>query len=203
MSKWTFGTLLACLALSVNWADAQPGGATPILVLDLDRAVKECEQQIDIVEGVQAEADADNKKYEPQVKKLQAEAKALMEQDLTQRDKEWEAAVEKALLEEGKLKAIAAFKKIKLQGKLAKAMEKLMIAAKEQAEIVRKNRGAFVVIISKLSPVVFKTDNDIKDELVSRRVLAHDPNIDITKEVIKRMNAAYKKAKKAKKAKGG
>ena len=58
MNKWTLGVVLACLALSVNWADAQgaPPAANPVLVLDLGVATTKCEEQTDIIEAVERKA---------------------------------------------------------------------------------------------------------------------------------------------------
>ena len=51
MSKWTLGIVLACMALSVGWADNGGMKLAPVLVLDLNHAIESCEQPTGYVEN--------------------------------------------------------------------------------------------------------------------------------------------------------
>jgi hypothetical protein len=55
-----------------------------------------------------------------------------------------------------------------------------------------KERGAEIVLLTKTGPFEVGSDRDFEQELVMRRVLCCDDALDITDEVIKRMNAWYK-----------
>ena len=74
-----------------------------------------------------------------------------------------------------------------------------MKSAREAAEEIRVARKAMIVFTSKMTPIKFESQNDLKSELISRRVICVDTKAgaDITKEVLALMNKAFKARQKA------
>ncbi|MHC4957766.1 MAG: OmpH/Skp family outer membrane protein [Planctomycetota bacterium] len=201
MQKLSTGVVLACLVLSVGWAQGdkpvQPA-PTPILIVDVQHVIETCKEHAALVAGLKAQADAKQKQFEGEVKALQAKQKELTEKSPTMRDDKWYEDLRAALLKQGELKALEAFHNVNLQDKVGRGIQDLLFSAKKAAEVIRKQRGAQFVIMSKMSPIKLATEEDFKDELLRRRVLTHDKKsgVDITADVIKRMDAEFVKRQK-------
>jgi Skp family chaperone for outer membrane proteins len=75
---------------------------------------------------------------------------------------------------------------------LARATQQLLLGAQQEAREVMRERGAEVVLLSNTGPFEIGSDADFQQELVMRRVLCCVDEIDITGDVIKRMNAWYR-----------
>ena len=190
MNKWLLCALAVCLTVSVS-------SGQDILVFDLPRAVDECDEHADLVGKLKKEAADLKTKYGDRVKQLQVEQKTLLEKTLSLRSAKWYVDVKKSLMKEGELKAIEAFHRVEIGDKILRGMQALMLSAREAANEIRKERGAKVVLVSKTAPIRFESENDLKDELLNRRVISIGGKADITNDVLKRMNAAYKARKKA------
>jgi Skp family chaperone for outer membrane proteins len=199
MQKLSTGVVLACLVLSVGWAQgdkaAQPA---PVLVVDVQHVIETCKEHAALVAKLKAQADAKQKQFEGEVKALQAKQKELTEKAPNMRNAQWYADLRAALLKQGELKALEAFHNVNLQDKVGRGIEALLFSAKKAAEMIRRERGAQLVIMSKMSAIKLATEEDFKDELLRRRVLAHDKKsgVDITDAVIKRMDAEFDKRQK-------
>ena len=191
MNKWLLCALAGCLALSVSSGQGNQQGPD-VLVLDLEYVIDNCDEHADLVGKLERTAKGLQKKYSGQVRDLQQAQQTLLEQTLSLRGADWYPAVKKSLLKEGELKGIEAFHKVEFGDKILRGMEALMKSAKEAAEQIRAARRAKIVLISKMTPIKFESQNDLKSELISRRVMCVDrrAGADITKEVLDIMNKA-------------
>ena len=198
MNKWLLCALAGCLALSVSSGQGNQQGPD-VLVLDLEYVIDNCDEHADLVGKLQKTAKGLQKKYSGQVRDLQQAQQKLLEKTLSLRGADWYPAVKKSLLKEGELKGIEAFHKVEFGDKILRGMEALMKSAKEAAEQIRAARKAKIVLISKMTPIKFESQNDLKSELISRRVMCVDrrAGADITKEVLDIMNKGFKARKKA------
>ena len=105
MNKWLLCALAGCLALSVSWGQGNQVGPD-ILILDLRKAVDDCDEHADLVGGLRKKADQLRAQYTGEVRKLQEEQKELLKKTLSMRGADWYRDVEKSLRKEGQFKAI-------------------------------------------------------------------------------------------------
>jgi len=198
MNKWLLCAVAGSLALSVSWGQGKQVGPD-VLVLDLQKVVDSCEEHADLVGKLRKQADDLQNEYAGKVRTLQEKQKSLLSQTLSMRGADWYTAVKESLLKEGEYKAIEAFEKVRFGDQISRGMEALMISAREAAQEIMKARKSKIVLISKMSPIKFETENDIKDELISRRVMCVDrkAGANITADVLKLMNEKYAARKKA------
>jgi Skp family chaperone for outer membrane proteins len=193
MQKWIIGLVATCLVLSIGWAQ---GTKEPVdgkvLVLDLQRAVEECDEHRDMVAALRKRAAEKKKEMEGQITTLQADNEELMKTSLTQRDEAWYERLKKALVEQVNLKVDETYHNVSVSDELARKMNALVRGAQQEARRIMRARGAELVLISKLTPVSLETEEQWKDELINRRVLCSVKEIDITDEVKAAMDEWYK-----------
>ena len=162
-----------------------------ILVLDIRQVIDDTKEGREIVGKVRAEMAQKKNEIELEVKKLQEQVKQLTKAKLPDKDKAWYDELKIALERQGTLKADEQYFIATLNDKVARGLNQILRGAKQEAEKIRKARGASVVLITRLGSIEVNNDGDLQDEVVFRRVLAMEPNLDITKDVITMMDKDF------------
>jgi hypothetical protein len=186
--------LLSAVALP---QDPQKGKSprSGILVLNLLRTIDESDEGREIIARLKEEQATKKQKLTEEAAMLQEKAKLLREAKPVDRtpdyykelERTWEAA---ARIEMEKNLFLA-----KKQDEVNRAMQQLLILAQQIARDVMKQRDAEVVLLTKTGPIELATDQDQQQEFMMRRVLCCDDSIEITDEVIRKMNEWYKENK--------
>ena len=197
MSKWSAGLIVIALALSVSWAENGAADGPNILIVDLQAVIEKCDEHADLIESEKKRADAKRKEMSDEVLKVQQEQETLLKTEPGDRMQDWYENVDKLFLAQAKLKAAEASYNLKVNDRLAKGLQALIVGAQEQARKIMRDRGAELVVISKMGPVNLATEQHFRDELINRRVLCANrkTGLDVTDDVRKAMNEAYKKRK--------
>ena len=105
--------------------------------------------------------------------------------------------VKKLLGSELKLKAEATYFKIETSDQITRMHNALIRGAQKEARTIMKERGAKMVIMSKMGPVALETEEQWKDEIINRAVICSVKTVDITDEVRTRMNKWWAQNKPA------
>lgn len=195
MKQTLFGISILLLALAAVRGAPEPQNPpeSRILVLDFQQVLKESQEWGDFKASLNQKQDENDKQVAAKVKQLQTQEAALQDKDLNERDETFYKAYEAAKDEEAKIKNDQALFKAKTADDIARKEKGLMLDARLFANQIRKERGAEIVLTSKMGK--FDLDNPDR-EYVLRHVLACDDSADITKEVVSRMNKKYKDQKK-------
>lgn len=184
---------LLCLAAIAPVVRAE---GLSILVCDLQRIAEGCDEALELVASLKKRSDEKRGEFQNEVLTLQAKQKDLLGKKLSERDLKWYEEYRVAVQTEAELKSKAAIFNAQMNDDIARKIDQLMKGARQEAQKVMKEKGASMVLISKMGPMVFENDQELKDEYVFRRVLCSDPAADITEEVMKRMNDWWKAHKK-------
>lgn len=198
MRKVTLTLVLVCLGLSSAYAQDVK---SDILIVDVQRAIEECQEHIDLVEVLRKQIAKKKKDVAEEVQRMKIKQEDLLKVELTKRNDDWYDEVEKVLHDQGRLKAEEAYFISRLNDQLARKLNSLIRGVQQESRKVMRERGAKMVLTSKMGPIRLETQDDMKDELIRRRVIAAVDGVNITDAVIKRMNEWY--AKHGKKAKRG
>jgi len=194
--------LLAAVLIAASVGAQDEGGGAkpgefPILICDFGSIVETCNEAVDIEEAFNRERKREMEELEARAKKLEIEIKEIREnKNLSDRDDQTYAALKKAIEDKGRLDAEMAYLNIRGQDFLQRRMQELLRGAKQFAKEIMTEREAHLVLATKIGPIQLETQQDFQDELLRRRVVAHVPGVDITAEVMKRMNEDYERRKK-------
>lgn len=183
--------LLGLLAIAAFAQDKPQPPRSGILVLSMMRAIDETDEGKDIINKLKEEQASKKQEITEQVAKLQEKVKVLREAKAADRTPEYYAELEKAMETSARLEMEKNIFMAKKQDELTRAMQQLILSAQEKAREVMKERGAEMVLLTKVGPIEFASDQDVQQELLTRRILCYDESLDITDEVIKRMNKWY------------
>ncbi len=183
--------LVGIAALAAFAQEKQAAPKSGILVLNMMRTIDESDEGKDIINKLKEEQASKKQSLTDQLAKLQEKVKVLREAKPADRTPEYYQELEKAMETSARLEMEKNIFLAKKQDELNRAMQQLLILAQEKAREVMKDRGAEIVLLTKMGPIELATDQDVQQELVMRRVLCHDESLDITDEVIKRMNTWY------------
>ncbi len=168
-----------------------------ILVCDMKRIAEGCDEAIELVEALKKRTDAKRAEVQAEVNGLQARQRDLLGKKLSERDLKWYEDYRAAVQTESELKAKAAIFNAQMNDDIARKIDQLMKGTRQEAAKVMAERGASMVLISKMGPMKFENDEELKEEYIFRRVLCCDPAHDITEEVLARMNKWWKENKGA------
>lgn len=193
-------TLLCTLAVVssafvATAARAQETGTSKVLIMDARRIIDESDEGKDFVQKLRLKMAEKEKEIVEKRQKLQEELKGILEAKLSDRNEAWYEKFREAARKEVNLKAEEMLFKQEVGDKLGRAITQIIRGAQQEARAIMKERGADVVIASKMGPITIESDQEFQQEIVSRRIVCARADIDITDEVIKRMNAWYKNQK--------
>jgi Skp family chaperone for outer membrane proteins len=189
-------TLAVFLSAFVATA-AQAQETTPkVLIVDARRIIDESDEGKEFVQTLRQQMAEKEKQILEERNKLQEELKGILEAKLSDRNQAWYEKFREAARKEVHLKAEQMLFKQEIGDKLGRAITQIIRGAQEEARAIMKERGADVVITSKMGPISIESDQEFQQEVLSRTVICSRPDIDITDEVIKRMNVWYKNQKR-------
>ena len=198
-------TLLSILAVVLSALVASPAEAqdatSKVLIMDARRIIDESDEGKDFVQKLRQQMAEKEKEILEQRQKLQEELKGILEAKLSDRNKAWYEKFREAARQEVALKAEQMLFKQEVGDKLGRAITQIIRGAQQEARTIMKERGADVVIASKMGAITIESDQEFQQEIISRRIVCARQDIDITDAVIKRMNTWYKD-QKAKTTKG-
>jgi Skp family chaperone for outer membrane proteins len=189
--------LLGLAALAAFAQDKKEAPKSGILVLSMMRTIDESQEGKDIINKLKEEQASKKQSLTDQLAKLQEKVKVLREAKPADRTPEYYAELEKAMETSARLEMEKNIFLAKKQDELNRAMQQLLILAQEKAKEVMKERGAEIVLLTKVGPIELATEQDVQQELLMRRVLCYDESIDITDAVISKMNKWYTDNKSA------
>jgi len=193
MKKITLVVLVACLSLPFAFAQGEKPEPTDVLVVDVQRAIEDCNEHKDLVEKLRKQIANKKQDVGEEVQRLKLKQEDLLKTELTKRNDDWYVEVEKALQDQARLKAEETYFISRLNDQLARKLNALIRGVQQHAKKIMNERGAKIVLTSKMDPIRLETQEDMKDELIRRRVMASVKDVNITEEVIKRMDAFYAK----------
>lgn len=196
----TIRHLVLALPLLAAAAFAQGDKAKPrsnILVLNMVRAIDESDEGRAVVAALKEEMATQKQRYNDEKTKLQEKVKVLLAAKAADRTPEFYKELEQAMETDARLEMESRIFTAKKNDELNRAMQQLLQGVQQEARAVMKERGAEIVLLTKTGPIELATDQDQQQEMLARRVLCFDDKLEITDEVIKRMNDWYKKNKTA------
>ncbi|MHC4547651.1 MAG: OmpH/Skp family outer membrane protein [Planctomycetota bacterium] len=193
LSVFFSALVLATLAPGLRAEEEKP--ATRILVMDVQRIIDESDEGKQFVVRVRQQIAEKKREILAERQKLQQELKSILEAKLSDRNEAWYERFREAARQEVNLKAEEMLFERKVGDQLGRAITQIVRGAQQEARAIMKQRGADVVIASKMGPVTIESDQEFQQEIVSRRVVCAKKDIDITDEVIQRMNAWYREHK--------
>lgn len=198
MRKSTLSVLVVLALLAVAWSQGgQPAKDAPnVLVVDVQYIIDESEEGREFVGRLRQKIAEKKKQIAEQVRALQESTKKLMERELPERDKKWYADVEKALAEQNRLKTEEQFFVAKVNDDIARSINELLRGAMDTAKKIMRERGADIVLGSRMRPLQINNDQQLQEEVVLRRVVCARDEVNITKEVLARMDKWYRENKK-------
>ncbi len=188
------------LLAAVAFAQGEKPKAKPksgILVIHMLRAIDESEEGRDVIAKLREEKATQNQRYTDDMAKLQEKVKFLREAKPQDRTPEYYKELEQAMETYARLEMDKNIFGARKGDELSRALQQLLMGVQQEARTVMKERGAEIVLLSKVGPIDVATEVDFQQEMLMRRVLCHEEEIDITDEVIARMNEWYKKNKSA------
>ncbi len=192
--------LLLALPLLAAAASGQEGKSKPksgILILSMLRAIDDSDEGRSVVQKLREEMAAQKQRYTDEKAALQETVKQLLQLKPGDRTDEFWKQMEDAMEKDARLEREKNIVLAKKGEELSRALQQIVQGAQQEARAIMKERGAEMVLLSKTGPIELMSDQDFQQEMLMRRVLCHDDAIDITDEVIARMNKWYKENKNA------
>lgn len=168
------------------------GGKEAVLVLDIRKVIDDSKEGREIVGKVRAQMAAKKDEFQAEVTKLQEQVRQLTKSKLTDHDEGWYQEVKTALSRQGELKAQEQYFIARLNDDIARGLNSILRTAGQVAEEIRKERGASIVLVTRIGAIEINNDAGLQDEVVFRRVVAMKDGLDVTAECIKRMDKMFK-----------
>jgi Skp family chaperone for outer membrane proteins len=173
----------------------KPKSKSGILILNIFRCVEESDEGRAVVAKLRQERAAQMERYSQEMAKLQEKVKELREKKPQDHTADYYKELQAAMSTYAKLEVEKNVFGVQMGDDLARSLQQLILGAQEAARAEMKEREADFVLFSKGGPVEVATETDFNQELLMRRVICADPNVDITEAVIRRMNDWYAKNK--------
>jgi Skp family chaperone for outer membrane proteins len=168
-----------------------------ILVIDMLRAIDESDEGRAVIATLKQEMAAQKQRYTEEKAKLQEKVKVLLAAKAADRTPEYYKDLEQAMRKNADIEMENNLFMAKRGDELNRATQQLLQGVQQEARAVMKKRGAEMVLMTRTGPIELATDQDQQQELLMRRVLCYEDSVDITAEVIQRMNEWYQKNKSA------
>ncbi len=188
---------LPLLAAAASGQEEKSKPKSGILILSMLRAIDDSDEGRSVVTKLREEMAAQKERYTVEKTKLQEKVKQLLQLKPGDRTAEFWKQMEEAMETDARLEREKNIVLAKKGEELSRAIQQLVQGAQQEARAIMKERGAEIILLSKTGPIELMSDQDFQQEMLMRRVLCHDDSIDITDEVIRRMNKWYKENKSA------
>ena len=198
-----------CAALFMLATAAPAVAQDKVLVIDVERVIDTTEEGRELVGKLKERVAEEEKRLQSAAKALQERKKALMTSKLDDKTPEYYELLKKALADHAQLEVDRQFFIMKLKDQIARRTNDIMRGAIQEARRIMRERGADVVISSRMTRFQVDSDKQFVDDLVVRRVICAKKGTEITKEVIKALDDSYRERKRAREepikrtAKGG
>jgi len=186
---------LPLLAAAVHGQEDKSKSKSGILILSMLRAIDDSDEGRSVVQKLREEMATQKQRYTDDKTKLQETVKQLLQLKPAERTAEFWKQMEEAMETDARLEREKNIVLAKKGEELSRALQQIVQGAQQEARAIMKERGAEIVLLSKTGPIELMSDQDFQQEMLMRRVLCHDDAIDITDEVIQRMNKWYKENK--------
>ncbi len=183
---------LCALLLTVSAARAQ-GEEPKILYVDLQKVIFNCDEYHALVAAGKKAQVAKQKEFDERVTALKEREKALLETTLNDRTAEWFDKLKAAQKEQADLIAERNYINALMADKITRKINSLMTGAQQESRKIMKERGAYMVLVTKTGRITLDSETQLQEEVVMRRVLCAVDSANITNEVLKRMNDWYAK----------
>ncbi|MFI5403003.1 MAG: OmpH family outer membrane protein, partial [Planctomycetota bacterium] len=183
--------LVLPLLAAAAFAQGDKSKETPkskILVVDMLRAIDESDEGRAVIATLKQEMAAQKQRYTEEKAKLQEKVKVLLAAKAADRTPEYYKDLEQAMRKNADIEMENNLFMAKRGDELNRATQQLLQGVQQEARAVMKKRGAEMVLMTKTGPIELATDQDQQQELLMRRVLCYEDSVDITAEVIQRMN---------------
>lgn len=184
--------LTAALAIAQGEASRKP----VVLVVALQAVIDECDEAKDVIGALSQKEAEKGKAISAKTKDLEARKKDLLGKKLSDRDQKWYDEFASVAKADSEIKSEAAHFEVTTADEKARLLNAILREARGVAERIRSERGADVVLVSKMSALGFEDSKELQEEYLFRRVLAAAPGADITKDILEALNASYKARKK-------
>jgi len=185
---------IAVFAAVLAFAGAARAEDPPFLIVNLQQLIDESDEGQEFVKKLQDEIAAKKEKVQAKVRELEARQKDLLDIQPVNRTDQWYEDVRDLFRNISELKAEEQYFIAKKNDEMARAITQLIQGAQTEARKIMRKRGALMVLITRTGPLQINDQNDLKDEILFRRVLVADPkaSLDITKEVLEAMNKWFR-----------
>jgi Skp family chaperone for outer membrane proteins len=188
---------LPLLVAAVHGQEDKSKSKSGILILNMLRAIDDSDEGRSVVTKLREEMATQKQRYTDEKTKLQETVKQLLQLKPSERTPEFWKQMEEAMETDARLEREKNIVLAKKGEELSRALQQIVQGAQQEARAIMKERGAEIVLLSKTGPIELMSDQDFQQEMLMRRVLCHDDAVDITGEVIERMNKWYKENKSA------
>jgi len=182
---------LCALLFAVSVARAQ-GDEPKILFVDLQKVIFQCDEYNALVAAGKKAQVAKQKEFDDRVTALKEREKSLLETTLNDRTADWFEKLKAAQKEQADLIAERNYINAFMADKITRKVNSLMTGAQQESRKIMKERGAYIVLVSKTGRISLDSETQLQEEVVMRRVLCAVDSANITDEVLKRMNDWYK-----------
>lgn len=194
MRKPVLPLVLVLAGLAAAAPDKKEG--PKILVVMIERLIDDTEEGQALVKKLINEKAEAEKRLAAEQAALTQKRQELAKAKMADRDAAFYAELEKAMEEHARIEKEKQLFVIRKSDEISRATKQLMLLAVEKADDVRRERGAEIVLASRMGPLDISGDQGFQQEMLMRRVLCASKDADITEEVIKRMNEWYRENKR-------
>jgi Skp family chaperone for outer membrane proteins len=164
-----------------------------IATFDLEKTFNTLEEKKAADAELTRTAEEMKKQSDEQAKRLKAMETEL--QDLQPGTPRYKEVMEQASRASYEYQAQVEFFRAKLDSERAKMMHKVYESIRTAAEQMAKERGLVAVLVDdSITPIPPGTEEEINRQISARRMVYTSPDVDVTDELISRMNALFKVA---------
>ncbi len=191
-------SVFACCALLASLAFSGPQAGPSILVLDLQRVIETCDEARDVNNDLVKKKVEEQRVIDDQRRALSEQVAALKKRNANEVDEKFFQEIRDLNEKMGKLSGRADETNARIGHTIMMKRRGLWQDALKFAREELAQRGATAIVFSRTGPIQFNNEEEVAQEYVYRRALFSDEQAaDITPEVLRRMNEAYKARKPA------
>jgi Skp family chaperone for outer membrane proteins len=185
--------LLACQTYGLQATTNQKAPPTSIATFDLEKTFAALEEKKAGAEALTAMASALGKTNDEMSRKLKAMEQEL--EDLQAGTPKHKELMQKLVEATHEYKAQIDFSNMKLDIERARMMKKVYNSIRKAAEQLALERGYSVVFVDdSIAPIPPGTEQEMNRQISARRMVYTSPEVDVTEELISRMNTQWKMA---------
>jgi Skp family chaperone for outer membrane proteins len=195
-TAWVWGLIAAMAAgLSVGlWRSAaaqnSPAPDVPIGLVDMVKAFNECEQWKAVNAGLNKKRQAQDQEAEKMKEEIAAKTKQI---DAYHPDSpEWTKAAEELMMLQTKAEVWAKMQKVRTEAQKKRWVEKNYADVTKAIAEVAKKRGLVLVLTKEEIEPNTEDSNRLFAQIINRKVVYGDKRLELTDDVLKRLNEEFK-----------